>query len=489
MLYRMGMDLYSKGINFMVPHAVWTDPVKIVFQPELSWRTEPYASALGEYNRWIGRLNLLLQHAGHVADIAVVYPIAALHAGTVFGVGNPYQGGPAVPEADYMDVGERLSLEVRRDFTYLHPDVMEARCSIAKGRLCLRNKLHAERYQAVILPGGLTLRSATMRKLREFFQAGGLVIATTQLPVHAAEGVRQDAQLARDVLAVFGMSARTPRKLRASASSVFGPGHEADKGADGSEATRWNSSDKQAGEQWLEVTLPEVETVGRVVIREPFDRTTDHGVQYWNDAKGKWVTLARGRKIGREKTHAFAPVQARRFRLVIHQYKTNCVSISEFRPLEPLPSGVREATGSGTKAPGLRVHTSAAGGKAIFLASPTAGALRAALDHAGKGRPTRVYDVAFQDSPAVQDGNLTYIHVRKGGREIYFFANSSRTHVDVPVRLRGRQALEAWDPHTGRIAPCKSSAGPGGGAAGQDTTTFRLRLGAGRSLFVVGTAK
>jgi len=483
MLYRMGMDLYAKGVNFMVPHAVWTNHRKITFQPELSWRTEPYASALPEYNRWIARLNLLLQGGAHVADLAVVYPIAALHAGTVFDVGKPYDGGPVVPEADYMDVGERLSLEVRRDFTYLHPDVLEERCRVRDRRLCLDNKLHAQQYRGVILPGGLTLRAAGMRRLREFYDAGGTVIATTQLPVHAAEGVELDAQLAADVRAVFGKSASLPRRAQAAASSVFGPGYEADKGADGLDATRWNSSDKQAGEQWLEVTLPEATEVGRVVIREPFDRTTDHSVQVWDEQGGKWTTLARGQAIGSQKSHAFAPVRGRRFRLVIHKYRTNCVTISEFVPLPPSPAG-QDAGDDGDRAGVQPVNTNAAGGKAFFLPEPSADALRQALDYAVKGQSPQPYDVTFPDGPTVRDGNLTYIHVRKGGREIYFFANSSQQAVDTSVRLRGKLALETWDPHTGRIAPCPSE--PGKNAADSPpTTTFRLRLPAARSVFVV----
>ena len=43
------------------------------------------------------------------------------------------------------------------------------------------------------------------------------------------------------------------------------------------------------------------------------------------------------------------------------------------------------------------------------------------------------------------------------GREVYFFANSSETPVDCHVRLRGRPALEEWDPHTGGIRPANQA--------------------------------
>jgi hypothetical protein len=205
MLYRMGMDLYAKGINLMVPHAVWTDPKHIIFQPELSWRDATYGPALAEYNRWIGRLNLMLTGGRHVADIAVLYPVAALQAGSRFDAGPPYEGGPSIPEADYMKLGEMLSLDIRHDFTYLHPEVLTGRCSIEGRNLLLNNKLHAEKYRVLILPGAATAYAENVAKARQFFDAGGQVIATTKLPVHSSEYGR-DASLRSDISHMFGVS-------------------------------------------------------------------------------------------------------------------------------------------------------------------------------------------------------------------------------------------------------------------------------------------
>lgn len=204
MLYRMGMDLYAKGINFMVPHAVWTDPGRVIFRPELSWRDGTYGPALPEYNRWIGRLNLMLRGGRHVADVAVLYPVAALQAGTRFDAGDPYGGGPSVPGADYMDVGEILSLDVRRDFTYLHPEVLDRRCSVEGKLLRLNNALRPEQYRALILPGAAVAYPGNLAKARRFFDAGGTVIATTLLPSRSAE-FGGDDQLRQDVKHLFGI--------------------------------------------------------------------------------------------------------------------------------------------------------------------------------------------------------------------------------------------------------------------------------------------
>jgi hypothetical protein len=205
-LYKEAMDQYAKGINLMVPHAVWYEPKKIVFPPELSYRDPVYGPALPEYNRYMGRLNLLLQSGRHVADIAVIYPIATLQAGYHFGPGNPYLGGPIPEEADYMDVGDLLALSVRRDFTFLHPDVLRDRCSVRESTLSLENKLNPESYRVVVLPGSKTVALDTIEKLKRFCEQGGKVIATTRLPHKSAE-FGKDAEVQAAVRAIFGMDA------------------------------------------------------------------------------------------------------------------------------------------------------------------------------------------------------------------------------------------------------------------------------------------
>ena len=56
-----------------------------------------------------------------------LYPIATLQAGYRFGVGTPYTGSIIPAEADYTDIGERLMLDVRHDFTFVHSHVLDER--------------------------------------------------------------------------------------------------------------------------------------------------------------------------------------------------------------------------------------------------------------------------------------------------------------------------------------------------------------------------
>ena len=317
-LYKEAMDQFAKGINWMVPHALWYDPAKVVFPPELSYRSPVYGPELPAYNEYIARLQCVLQHGGHVADIAVLYPIATLQAGYRFDGGEPYKGGAIPPEADYMDIGEMLSVEVRRDYTFLHPEVLDARCGVSGKLLRLRNRLHPQEYRVFVMPGARVIHWSNLRKIRQFFESGGIVLATTRLPEQSAEqGFDEDVR--KTIAAMFG-----------------------------------------------------------------------------------------------------APGEVRR---------------------------------------------SARGGRACFFDRPGAAALREFLNAALPDG-----DVVFEDSPAVANGNLSYIHKRLNGREVYFFSNSSSGPVDCRIRLRGKLKLQEWNPHTGSV----QAAGPGTASA---STRLRLRLG------------
>lgn len=204
-IYTVAMDQYTKGINELIPHAVWYDPTQVTFKPELSWRHPRYAERLPEFNTFLARLNVLLQNPGaHVADIAVLYPIATLQGSHhLDGPLGFYQGGVAVPEADYVDVGELLSTEIGRDYTFLHPDVLDEKCKVEGDRLVLPNRVHPGRFSVLVLPGHKTIRWSNLQKIQEFYNAGGAVISIGQLPFKSAEFGR-DAKVAAAVTALFG---------------------------------------------------------------------------------------------------------------------------------------------------------------------------------------------------------------------------------------------------------------------------------------------
>lgn len=211
--FQVAMDQYAMGINRQVPAGDISKRMKNV----------------GALNDYVGRLSYMLQHGRHVADVAVVYPIASLQAAYNFAGGQipenkkpetdqtvndlakamgpgweyAYNGGLPPPEVDYMDVGEILFRGLRVDYTYLHPEVLAGRCTVSNKRLQLNNAENREEFRVLVLPGGDTLSYEAAEKIREFYGQGGSIIATSRLPSFSAEKGR-DRELRRAINEIFG---------------------------------------------------------------------------------------------------------------------------------------------------------------------------------------------------------------------------------------------------------------------------------------------
>ena len=207
-IYAVAMEQYTKGINVLIPHAVWYDDAHVTFKPELSYRSPIYAQRLPEFNTYLARLNLLLQNdARHVCDIAVLYPIATLQGSHhLDGPLGHYKGGVAVPEADYVDVGETLIAGAGRDYAFVHPEVLDEKCFVENGELVLPNRIHAERFKVLVLPGHKTICWSNLRKIKEFYDRGGKIVATGCLPSKSAE-FGHDEDVVRTIEALFGPGA------------------------------------------------------------------------------------------------------------------------------------------------------------------------------------------------------------------------------------------------------------------------------------------
>jgi hypothetical protein len=129
-------------------------------------------------------------------------------------------------------------------------------------------------------------------------------------------------------------------------------------------------------------------------------------------------------------------------------------------------------------------HPNEAGGKAYFLPRPEPKMVDAVLKEALPVRDVDVQMPWLWPVPMNRDyaGALTYIHKVKGGRDIYFFANSTDAAVDATVVLRGDKNLSLWNPHTGEKKQAEVTASE---TAGQPVTTTRLALQPLTSVFYV----
>lgn len=190
-MYSVAMDQYVKGINQLILHAYWYNNAKekVTYLPELSERNPIYRKDLPAFSKYLSRMNLLLQNDGSfIADAAILYPINQMQAEHYFdGPLNAYKGGVITPKSDYVEVGRLLSDEIGINFMFLHPEILDERCGVSGNLLTLQSRLHPQRLRVVIVPSCRTILLSNLRKIKEFFDQGGSVIFTTQLPEKSAE--------------------------------------------------------------------------------------------------------------------------------------------------------------------------------------------------------------------------------------------------------------------------------------------------------------
>ena len=512
MLYRSGMELFARGVNRVVPHGMWLDPNRVKCPPLISHLSAKLLPALPGYSEWSARSSLLLEGGRPVVDIAMLYPIAALEAYYNFNLPDKLRWGRYVPpEADYQRVSDRLTCHVRRDFTFLHPEALAAQCTLQGASLRLNNTTSWQDYQVLIIPGGKVIPWASLKKIQEFYDHGGRVVATTCLPEQSAEP-GHDTDVQQAVAEMFGnVPARepavTPLHIRIEVTGdtikTFTNGMLVD--------TRTDATFKQGGIGFREAEK-ESATFANVKVTAP-----DGRVLFSDDFRsglGQWLNTANSSLRAGELTVSENQVMRSRegatwgdyafeadivtfngiAGLVFRAVDENNCYMWQFHPAtgrliphKKVQGGWRGMSGvtlpdTNFNVTPFQTHANARGGKAYFAPQPTVGTLQAILDDA-----LAVPDVAFDADLRVSSGNgfLSYLHKQKEGREIYYFANSSDTAVDTFVRLRGDLAPQLWNPHTGEKTPAEVTHLL---EHGQAVTRLRLKLAPVTSLFVVAPA-
>jgi hypothetical protein len=218
MLYKAAMEAYAQGINYILPHGTWVDYNNVAIRSDISWRNPVNAAALPDYNNWAARCRRVLEAGRHVVDIAVLYPIKALEAYYHFDNDAPsgpygHYGNYFPPETDYLEIGKHLTSTLRHDFTFLHPEVLDELSSVTQDGvdpvIRLNNEKNWEQYKILIIPGGKVIAWSNLQQIKEFFDKGGMVIGTSQLPFKSAE-FGKDSIVQETVLQMFAVDPQSP---------------------------------------------------------------------------------------------------------------------------------------------------------------------------------------------------------------------------------------------------------------------------------------
>jgi hypothetical protein len=228
MLYRVAMEVMARGVNFIVPHGMWydADPEQIHIPPLISYENPLLAAALPRYSDYVARCCMLLQGGTRVADLALLWPINAIQAESYINR-DKLATSPNRVEAlshtilsranwtpDHVNhhvLSDLLTNELRRDFTFIHPeDLCNGKITPDGALLRLNNAENRQEYKLLLMPGGAVISAETLKAVLRYYEGGGKVIATELLPSKSAEFGR-DAEVTALVEALFGDRTETLR--------------------------------------------------------------------------------------------------------------------------------------------------------------------------------------------------------------------------------------------------------------------------------------
>ena len=212
-LYRVAMESMARGVNFIVPHGLWydSDPDSIRIPPLISWENPRLGDAVMHYSEFTSRSCVMLQEGKRVVDIAMLWPIQAVQAESyMYRDMENYQSGNA-PIATWLPdsvnnyrLSNVLTDQLKRDFTYVHPeDFVDGKVFASGNELILNNRVNRQTYQVLIMPGGAVLSAETFAAIKSWYDEGGKVIATGSLPKWSAEFGR-DSEITGAIHEIFG---------------------------------------------------------------------------------------------------------------------------------------------------------------------------------------------------------------------------------------------------------------------------------------------
>ncbi len=200
MLYRVLMEVLVRGVNFVVPHGMWYDPepTHVRIPPLISHENTLLKDCLPAYSLYTARSCRMLQGGRRISDIALLWPITAVQAESYINRDKNSGMGVAqwVPEnVNHTQLSALLSNEIRRDFTYIHPeDLINGKISAHASELVLNNTTNIQKFKVLIMPGGDVISAESLKAIKDYYDQGGKVIATASLPHRSAE-FNRDAEV------------------------------------------------------------------------------------------------------------------------------------------------------------------------------------------------------------------------------------------------------------------------------------------------------
>jgi hypothetical protein len=226
---RVSNCLGAWNIGEFIPHAFDYDLARINFPPD--WLlSQPFLPHFRSYADQMRRVSFMNCESRHVAELLLYYPQVSVWGQSspafhvVASVTDPavWSADAAETHSSYAQLKLRLT-EENLDYK-VADDAYLAESRIEDKKLAISTS----RFSTLVLPPTSTIRRSTAERVRQFYAAGGTVIAIGRLPFISVEEGRDDAQLKSCWEAMFDTApSLEPFTLRSNASggrAYFVPG-------------------------------------------------------------------------------------------------------------------------------------------------------------------------------------------------------------------------------------------------------------------------
>ncbi len=210
-MYRTIMEAIARGVNFVVPHGLWYDPApeNVRIPPLVSWDNPMLGGSVHKMSDFSARSCVMLQDGRRVTDVGLLWPVTAVMAESwMFRDANSgLEVSTWLPaNVNNMELSRLLTDALRRDFTYVHPeDLVSGKVSARGAELVLNNAVNKQNYKVLIMPGGDVIGADALKAIKAYYDGGGKVIATVNLPSRSAEFGR-DSEVQKTISEIFPMA-------------------------------------------------------------------------------------------------------------------------------------------------------------------------------------------------------------------------------------------------------------------------------------------
>ncbi len=198
---RLGTNTIAAwGVSLFIPHAFNYNSTRIEYPPDWFYH-QPYWKYFRQYADYTRRLSFMNDGGRHFADILYFHPkeTAWAYSDVRWSHRTDDPANPLTAINDtYAEVMNRLEAE-RWDFDMADSHYLDL--ARIEGKQLY---LGAESYRVLLLPPMTTLRRGTLRKIREFYDRGGTVIALKRLADESMEEGRGDPEIIAGMRAIFG---------------------------------------------------------------------------------------------------------------------------------------------------------------------------------------------------------------------------------------------------------------------------------------------